>query len=84
MNSISLLFPETDQPLAPPLHCQTSSILTGRSTQSSSVCAAFRWPCEPPTGQKAPVPFWQHSGVFSGELQMSDSDVHRYVLGSAR
>jgi hypothetical protein len=26
-------------------------------------------PWEPPTGQKAPVPFWQHSGVFSGECR---------------
>jgi hypothetical protein len=46
---------------------RASSILTGGSTQSSSGCAGFKCPWEPPTGEKALVPFWQHSGVFSEE-----------------
>ena len=45
---------------------RASSILTGGSTRSSRVCAGFKCPWEP-TGQKARVPFWQHSGVFSEE-----------------
>jgi hypothetical protein len=46
---------------------RASSILTKGSNQSSSVCALFKCPWKPPTGQKALVPFWQHSGVFSEE-----------------
>jgi hypothetical protein len=49
------------------MRSRASSILKGGSTQSSSVCAGFQVPWEPPTGQKALVPFWQHSGVFSEE-----------------
>jgi len=49
---------------APPSPCRPRRASPGLApwvtTQSLSVFAAFRWPWEPPTGQKAPVPFWQH------------------------